>query len=199
MAERRPASASEHPSRPSAERRVRRLPTIALVALCTTGVAALALGCDRGAGPPAPSTSASGKPKTPDRLAPGELAEGKGTLFGLKIPVGMQVDAQFPHSGHASGIVSAAQLADYVRQRVEVARVELGASGTVFPQAIIKGSDRERRYRIEVSSKGRTSKLSVQWLNPAKPPAVTGLSEEKRWERAGITPDGKLIGQQQLE
>ena len=168
-----------------------------LVALCATGAAAL--GCNRGSEAPAPSTSASAKPKTPDRLAPGELAEGKGSLFGLKLPVGMHVDANFPNSAHATGIVSAEQLANYVRQRVEVARVELAASGTVFPQATIKGGDPARRYRIEVSSKGRNSKLSVQWLNPTKPPAVTGISEEKRWERAGITPDGKLIGQQQLE
>jgi len=165
--------------------------------LCTT--AAAALGCDRESPAPAPTTSASGKPKTPDRLAPGELAEGKSSLFGLKLPVGMRVDAHFPHSAHASGIVSAEQLANYVRQRVDVARVELAASGTVFQQATIKGSDPARRYRIEVASKGRNSKLAVHWLNPAKPPPVPGLSEEKRWERAGITPDGKLIGQQQLE
>lgn len=156
------------------------------------------LGCNPSAEAPAPSTSQSA-PKTPDRLAPGELREGKGTLFGLKLPVGMKVDAQFPQSAHASGVVSAEKLANYVRQRVTVSRVELAASGTVFPQATIRGGDPARRYQIEVSSKGRNAKLSVMWLNPVKPPAVTGISEEQRWQRAGISPDGKLIGQQQLE
>lgn len=197
MAARRPASACPLVCHPSQRRPERWLHPIALVVLCAANSAAL--GCDRDPAPPAPSSSARSAPKTPDRLAPGELAEGKGTLFGLKVPVGMQVDAHFPHSAHASGIVSAAQLTNYVRQRVDVARVELAASGTVFQQAVIKGSDPARRYRIEVSSKGRSSKLSVHWLNPAKPPPVPGLSEEKRWERAGITPDGKLIGQQKLE
>ena len=197
MADPRPASACHRASRPSRRHHERWFYPIALLLLCAAGNTTL--GCDRGPGPPSPSSSASSRPKTPDRLAPGELAEGKGTLFGLKLPVGMQVDAHFPHSAHASGIVSAEQLTNYVRQRVEVARVELAASGTIFEQSIIKGSDPARRYRIEVSSKGRSSKLSVHWLNPAKPPPVPGLSEEKRWERAGITPDGKLIGQQQLE
>lgn len=197
MADRRAASAYPHASCPSPQRKQNWLYTCALVALCTSATAAV--GCDRGSQAPAARASASAQPKTPDRLAPGELAEGKASLFGLKLPVGMQLDAQFPHSGDASGIVSAEQLANYVRQRVDVARVELAASGTVFQQASIKGSDPARRYRIEVSAKGRTSKLSVHWLNPPKPPSVPGLSEEKRWERAGITRDGKLIGQQQLE
>ncbi|HEY6726926.1 MAG TPA: hypothetical protein VI197_22995 [Polyangiaceae bacterium] len=159
----------------------------------------VALGCDRNTAAPSPSTSQSGAPKTPDRLAPGELREGNGTLFGLKLPVGMKVDAQFPQSAHASGLVSVEKLANYVRQRVTVSRVELAASGTVFPQATIRGGDPARRYQIEVSSKGRTAKLSVLWLNPPKPPPVVGISEEQRWQRAGVTPDGKLIGQQQLE
>lgn len=156
------------------------------------------MGCDSRPAP-APSTSRSGTPKTPDRLAPGELAEGKSTLFGLKLPVGMKIEARFEHSAHASGIVSEAKLANYVRQRVDVARVELAQSGTIFPQASIRGGDPGRRYQIEISSKGRATKLSVHWLNPAKPPPVTGLSEEQRWKRAGISPDGKLIGQQELE
>ncbi|HEU5073718.1 MAG TPA: hypothetical protein VFU02_06085 [Polyangiaceae bacterium] len=169
---------------------------LALLGLSAMG--SLAAGCDSTPQAPAPSSS-RGTPKTPDRLAPGELAEGKSALFGLKLPVGMQVEARFPQSAHASGIVSAERLANYVRQRVEVARVELAASGTVFPQASIRGGDPTRRYQIEISSKGRATKLSLHWLNPPRPPPVTGLSEEQRWQRAGISPDGKLIGQQALE
>lgn len=156
------------------------------------------LACNSNKETPAPPTSQSA-PKTPDRLAPGELREGNGTLFGLKLPVGMTVEAQFPQSAHASGSVSPELLANYVRQRVTVSRVELAASGTIFPQATIRGGDPARRYQIEISSKGRNTKLSVLWLNPPKPPAAPGLSEQQRWQRAGVSPDGKLIGQQQLE
>lgn len=170
---------------------------IALILVCAASGAAL--GCDPKREVPAPSASGSGAPKTPDRLAAGELAEGNGTLFGLKVPVGMKVDATFPESAHASGVVSAEKLANYVRQRVNVAHVELAASGTVFPSASIRGADPERVYRIEVSGKGRNAKLSVLWLNPPKPPPAPGLSEAERWKRAGLSPDGKQIGQQQLE
>lgn len=168
---------------------------LALVGLCAASGASA--GCD--GEPQAPPSASRSTPKTPDRLAPDELAEGKSALFGLKLPVGMQVEARFLQSAHASGIVSAEKLANFVRQRVEVARVELAGSGMVFPQASIRGGDPTRRYRIEISSKGRTTKLSLDWLNPPKPPPVTGLSEEQRWQRAGISPDGKLIGQQELE
>lgn len=177
--------------------RLSRLPAAAVLALAASATV-VSLGCDSRS-EPAPSASGSSTPKTPDRLAPGELAEGKSTLFGLKLPVGMEIEARFEHSAHASGIVPATKLANYVRQRVEVARVELAQSGTIFPQAVIRAGDPARRYRIEISSKGRSTKLSVQWLNPPKPPPVPGLSEEQRWQRAGISPDGKLIGQQQLE
>lgn len=173
--------------------------SVAALTLCVCAGVSLSLACDSGGNGPAPSASASTKPRTPDRLAPGELAEGKDVLFGLTLPRGMQADARFPHSAHASGMVSAEMLANYVRHRVRVARVELAASGTVFPLATINGADPERHFRIEVSSKGRNTKLSVHWLNPPKPPPVPGLSEEQRWQRAGITKDGKLIGQQELE
>ena len=171
---------------------------LALALWACAGVA-LSLACDSGEKVAPARASASAKPRTPDRLAPGELAEGKDVLFGLKLPLGMKTDARFPHSGHASGTVSAEKLANYVRHRVQVARVELAASGTVFPQATIHGAEPERRFRIEVTSKGRNTKLAVHWLNPPKPPVVTGLSEEQRWQRAGISRDGKLIGQQELE
>lgn len=185
--------------RQASARTRRSLPSSAALGLALSAATSGAwLGCNPRSEAPEPSSSQIA-PKTPDRLAPGELREGKGTLFGLKLPVGMQVDAQFPQSAHASGVVSTEKLANYVRERVTVARVELAASGTVFPEATIRGGDPARRYQIEVSSKGRIAKLSVLWLNPAKPPPVTGISEEQRWQRAGVSPDGKLIGQQQLE
>jgi len=171
----------------------------AALTLCVSAAVALSLACDSDGNQTAPRASASAKPRTPDRLDPGELAEGKDVLFGLKLPLGMKTDARFPHSAHASGMVSREKLANYVRHRVQVARVELAASGTVFPQATIHGTDQQRLFRIEVTPKGRNTKLSVHWLNPPRPPPVTGLSEEQRWQRAGISRDGKLIGQQQLE
>ncbi len=143
--------------------------------------------------------SASARPKTPDRLAPDELAEGQTQLFGLRLPMGMRVEARFVHSGHATGPIAPERLANFVRQRVEVRHVELAASRTVFSKARIKGGDPSKLYRIEVIPKGRESKLFVELLNPPKPPAPKGISEAERWKRAGLSPDGKLLNPQELE
>jgi len=167
-----------------------------LVAACF-GLGALA--CDRSEPAGAPAASTSSQPKTPDRLAPGEIAEGKTDLFGLRLPRDLKVEARFPHSGYASGKITPEALSNYVRKRVDVRHVELAASRTVFPKARIKGADAERRFRIEVIPLGRRSKLMVQWLNPPRPPAAKGLSEAERWKQAGLTPDGKQLNPQELE
>ena len=143
--------------------------------------------------------SASAAPKTPDRLTPGELAEGDAELFGLRLPKGMRVEARFAKSGHASGPISPEQLSNYVKGRIDVRHVELAASRTVFSNARIKGAAAEQRFRIEVIPRGQNSKLSVELLNPPKPPAEQGLSEAERWRRAGLTPDGKQLNPKELE
>lgn len=156
-------------------------------------------GCDHRSDLDGPAPSASLVPKTPDRLAPGELAEGKSDLFGLKLPIGMKTEANFPTSGQASGRVSVEQLTNYLRQRLDVARVELAGSHTVFDKAAIRGAPPDRRFRVEIVPKGRDTKLVVEWLNPKKPPAAKGISEQERWKRAGLGPDGKMLNPQELE
>ncbi len=171
-----------------------------LRALAATLLACAAgnIGCNRSKSA-APASSAEVQPKTPDRLAPGELAEGQGDLFGLKLPRGMHLEARFPTSAHASGELSAEKLSNYVRKRVEASHVELAASRTVFPKARIKGGNPERLYRVEIIPSGRKTVLTVELLNPPRPPAVQGLSQAERYERAGLTPDGKMLNPQELE
>jgi hypothetical protein len=133
---------------------------------------------------------ASGK-KPLDRLAPGELAPGRAEAFGLVLPRDLNVEARFPDAVHATGAVSPEALANYVRVRVEVAHVEIGAARTVFPRARIKGGNAERSYRIEVVTDGPRTRLVVRDITP--PPTVQGISEAERWRRAGMTPNGELI------
>jgi hypothetical protein len=155
--------------------------------------------CDKDAAAPTASPSASAKPKTPDRLLPGELAEGDGDLFGLRLPKEMRLEARFPTSAHATGLVEANKLVDYVKRRILVRHVELAGSRTVFDKARIKGTHQKQLFRIEIIPKGRRSKLAIELLNPAKPPAEKGLSEAERWRRVGLTPDGKQLNPKQLE
>jgi hypothetical protein len=146
---------------------------------------------------PAPSRSA-GSAQAPDRLAPGELAEGKGEMFGLLLPRGVRVTARFAKEAHASGKVTVGELAAYIRKRVDARHVELAQGRTIFPSARVKGGPADKLFRIEVvAGSGSITKLVMRDLT--RPAAVQGISEAERWRRAGLTPDGKVIDMKALE
>jgi hypothetical protein len=162
--------------------------------IASAAIALVAAGCEPDTGaeaapgaPPEPSA----KPGVPvDRLAPGELAEGKETVFGMPVPRGMKIDRQFVGSAYLVGAVPPEHVANYVRERVEADRVEIGAARTVFPSVRIKGDAARRTYRIEVVADGRATKLVLTDIT--RPQAEKGLTEAERWRRAGFTPDGKI-------
>lgn len=157
------------------------------------------LGCDSDGsvvGPGAPLPAASGA-KPVDRLAPGELPAGQSEAFGLVLPRALRLDARFPDGAHASGPVTPEALANYVRARVDVAHVEIGAARTVFPRARIKAGNPAKSYRIEVVPDGPRTRLVIRDVTP--PPTVQGISEEERWRRAGMTPNGELLKPHQQE
>lgn len=156
-------------------------------------VALVCLGaCESDQVMPAGTLKATGSAQKPiDRLAPGELGEGKADAFGLTLPRELVIDARFPEAVHASGPVTPEALANYVRTRVDVAHVEIGAARTVFPRARIKAGAAEKTYRIEVVPDGARTRLVVRDITPA--PTIQGISEEERWRRAGMKPNGELI------
>lgn len=152
-----------------------------------------ALGCDdepKKTPPPRPSAVSSVRPL--DRLAPGELAPGKRQVFGLEIPVGMTIRGQFREVAYVHGAVAPEALANFVRERVVVDHVEIGAARTVFPQARIKKGAADRFFRIEVIAGNRITELVVQDVTP-HPKPQENLSDEERWRRAGRRPDGKPV------
>jgi hypothetical protein len=145
----------------------------------------------------APNTSGSATATSPDRLKAGELAQGTEEAFGFYAPRKMKLDRKYPDAAHFIGPVDAASVANYVRQRVEAERVEIGAARTVFPKVRIKGGPAGHVFRIEVVSSGPTSKLLIRDVTP--PPTVPGLTEEERWKRAGLKPNGQPLDPQKLE
>ena len=138
-----------------------------------------------------PNASASVRPKTPDRLAPGELAEGAHDLYGLKVPEKMKLEGKYRDFGRALGRVRPEDLSNYVRERVDVAHVEIAASRTIFPKARIKAGDPNKVFRIEVIPQGKGARLLVRDIT--KPKAPKGLSQADMRRRAGLTPDGKQL------
>lgn len=144
-----------------------------------------------------PSVAEAPSAKTPDRLPPGKLLEGTDRAFSFTFPQKMTVDAVFPDSVHAAGPVAISDLVDYVKDRVFVDHMEMADGRIIFPNVKIRGGD-HRIVRIEILKRqNRPAQLILRDLTP--PPAVEGLTEQERWERAGLSKSGQLIDQQNLE
>lgn len=164
-------------------------------------LALLGLGsCDDASGGATPvAAPASASARVPvDHLAEGELKQGSERAYGLLLPEGMKIVARFDDSIHAKGRFSPEDIANYVRKRVRVQRVELGAARTIFPNVRIKGGNPQRRYRIEVVDLGH-GQTRLELHDTTRPPAAPDLTEKESWRRAGFNPDGTPIDPMQLE
>ena len=138
---------------------------------------------------PAPAASTSAAP-TVDRLLPGELSEGTARALGLAVPREMHLERVFDDSAVARGHVDPEPLANYVRRRVDVATVEIGAARTLFPKAHVRGQPDAKLVRIEVVRDNDSSLLIVHDITPH--PVVPGLSDDERWRKAGVIPGQPL-------
>lgn len=168
----------------------------ALLLSVAWGVALVA--CRSEEPPPAPhADDAPPRATSPDRVAPGALLEGEVVAFGFRAPQDMRLVARFHDAAHFEGRVKLADLEDYVRARVVTRHVEVTPHRSVFPNARIRGGDAQRIYRFEIVPKPPTVQLIIRDITP--PPRTEGLSEEERWRRAGLTPDGKLLDPNELE
>ncbi len=145
---------------------------------------------------PGPTASTSAKPV--DHLAPGELAPGKDEAFGLPLPRGMEVKARFPGKVHARGKLAPEDVANYVRERVIVRYVELGAAATIFPRVTIKNGPKDRLFTIEVERAPGGTTLIISDSTPLPKPPVE-MTEAQLMQRAGLTPDGKVKNLKDLE
>ena len=162
-------------------------------------ISLLCAGCQRKA-PPAPTgaaLAAASSAKPVDRLAPDELAAGTADVWGLAIPRDMRIEHRFPEVAYVVGPVKADALANYVRDRVVVSHVEIGAGRTVFPNAHIKGGSHDHLYELDVIPEPGGSRLEIQDLTPVK--VIPGLSDEERWRQAGLTPQGRPLDMKKFE
>jgi hypothetical protein len=158
----------------------------------------LCASCQRKSAPaPAGSALAASAAKPVDRLAPDELAAGTADVWGLTIPRDMRIEHRFPEVAYVVGPVKADALANYVRDRVVVSHVEIGAGRTIFPNAHIKGGSRDHVYELDVIPEPSGSRLEIQDLTPVK--VVPGLTDEERWRQAGLTPQGRPLDMKKFE
>ncbi|MEP7052487.1 MAG: hypothetical protein ABJB12_19120 [Pseudomonadota bacterium] len=141
------------------------------------------------------SSGASAKPV--DRLAPDELAAGTAQVWGFAVPREMQVEHQYQETAHLVGSVKPDALANYVRDRVVVSHVEIGAARTIFPNARIKGGAPDRVYELDVIPEPGQTRLVIRDITPLK--VIPGLSDAERWRQAGLTPQGRPLDPKKFE
>jgi hypothetical protein len=156
-------------------------------------VALLSLSC-RSEPPPPKRAPPVQSAKPVDRLAPGELAPGTSRVFGLDVPRGMTVRGQFIDKAYLEGDVSPEALANYVRERVDVENVEIGAARTVFPRARIKSGAADRVYELEVVARhNRRSELLIRDVTPVPKKEQAPMSNADRWRALGRDPQGRPL------
>jgi hypothetical protein len=106
----------------------------------------------------------------------------------------MTVKGSLSDSALLEGNVPPESLANYVRERVDVERVEIGVARTVFPSARIRGGAADRSYEIEVvAGNGTPTRLVVRDVTPHGPNGPPEMTEAERWRQAGRGPDGKPL------
>lgn len=132
--------------------------------------------------------SASAAPVPVDHLLPGELAEGKESAYGLPFPRGFVVDQRFEDAVHVSGSGSPEHVTAFVRRRLTVSTVEIGPARTIFASARTKTGV---PVTVEITERENRVEVVVRDLTP--PPIAPGLSEEERWRRTGLRPNGQPL------
>ena len=138
----------------------------------------------------APSAAPPRSDRLVDRLAPGELTPGKSQVFGFEVPVNMRIQGAFLEVAYLEGPVQPEALANYVRDRVDIQRVEIGAASTIFSRARIKRGAPDRLYDIVVTPKlNQRTELDIRDVTP-RPPNPPGMTDADRWRQAGRKPDG---------
>lgn len=139
-----------------------------------------------------------GKPqaRSADRLPPGELLEGPDEFFGFSVPKGMRGNIKAPGLVEITGRAEFDKLATYTKDRIAVRHAEMLEDQLVFRNARILGT-KDRVFELTVTRQRQGSRLEIQEVT--KKPAPQGLSEEERWKRAGLKPNGGLIDPNAME
>jgi hypothetical protein len=144
----------------------------------------------------APASAAASEAKPVDHLAPGELAEGTERAFGLTLPRGVHVDAEFSDQAWAHGDVAYGPLVDYVRTRVRGGSLMKRDDGAYFQKVTLPDNPkRTLSIRVQPHGAGGAS-IALADETPSEVPPSTTPEEELR--QVGLTKDGKLLDPKNL-
>ena len=141
--------------------------------------------------PPKPASAASSADVPIDKLLPGELPQGTAKAYGLTLPRGFTIQRRFDDSISAQGSATRQEVVTYLRRRVEASAVEETKSAVTLKGAKVKNVPNGPFLRVTVSDAGGIIEISMQDLTP--PPVDTTLTEEERWKKAGLKPNGEVL------
>jgi hypothetical protein len=147
----------------------------------------------------APSPVRSAAP-APDRLAKGEVPEGRERAFTMPLPLRCTVKARFPDSVHVATPLTQEDLANFTRARVKDGITSTGASGTRF-EGVVVARDPSRRLTIEIRPSATIGDYKSEMVvnDVTRPPEDPNITTDERWRKAGMTPNGKLIDPKKLQ
>ncbi len=145
--------------------------------------------------PPAPPVQASA-----DRLAPGEIPEGRERAFTLPLPLHSTVSARFPRSVHVASSHTQEEVAEFVRKRVKDGTTSTGRNEIRF-DGVVVGADPSKTLSIQVRPELGVGEYRSQIVveDITAPPEEPGLTTEDRYRKAGLGADGKLLDRNHLQ
>ncbi len=139
-------------------------------------------------------------PAPPDKLAANEVVEGKERAFGLPLPRAARVNVRFDTTVHVVLAIEREDVAAFVRARVNDGSVVVGPSITTLAN-VVPRLDPARVLTVEVRSvklaDGTRSEMVVRDVTPLAP--EPGLTNEQRWQKAGLTSQGKVSDPSHLQ
>lgn len=167
--------------------------TLALVAFVAGSAGCSS--CKHDEAPPPPEA------KPPDHLVAGEVVEGKERAFGLPLPRLSRINAYFERTVDVYSPLSPEDLVNFVRARVKDGKVTPGSSSTLLVEVVPLG-DPAKRLTIDVhafhgNDPSARSEMIVRDTTPI--PTEPGLTDEQRWKKAGLTPDGHIADPKHLQ
>ncbi len=145
--------------------------------------------------PGAPRAASSEAPV--DHLAPGELAPGSESAFGLTLPRVLRIERKIEGSAvFARGQAEPAAVTAFFRARVHDGKVRsLPFEGTSFEHVVATDPKIQLSIRVEPDAQG--SRVEIHDVTP--PPKVDLPDDEARWRAAGLKPNGQPLDPSHLQ
>lgn len=147
------------------------------------------------------------EPPPPDRTRPsdhlvvGEAVEGKERVFGLALPRLARIAARGDRMVDVYSALSPEDLVNFVRERVKDGKITPGSSSTLLVDVTPLG-DPAKRVTIDVHAfHGGDGAVRSEMVvrDTTALPVEPGLSDEQRWQKAGLTPSGQIADPRNLK